>query len=102
METSLVPVTDDYDSGLYKICTRSADFCTRPVRDGHHDRDHERCRRYLCADHVRGLLRVAPQEPLDAGRQQAEEDLTMDMLAVVLGLVMFAVLYVLIFGIERI
>jgi hypothetical protein len=56
----------------------------------------------MCVGHGRGLLRVAPRKPPAAGGHQAEEDLTMDVLAVVLGLVMFAVLYVLIFGIERI
>jgi hypothetical protein len=81
---------------------RSADFCTRRVRGGDDDRDHERFRRCICADHVGGFLRVAASKPPDASGRQAQEDLTMDVLAVVLGLVMFAVLYVLIFGIERI
>jgi hypothetical protein len=56
----------------------------------------------LCADHVRPLLRVAPRKPPVADGQQAEEDLTMDVLAVVLGLVMFAVLIALVYGIDAI
>ena len=81
---------------------RSAGFCTRRVCGGPDDRGHERCRKCMCADPARGLLRVAPRRPPDADGQQAEEELTMDVLAVVLGLVMFTVLYVLIFGIERV
>jgi hypothetical protein len=82
---------------------RSVDFCTRRVRGGGHHRRHECSRRCVRADHARGLLRDTPRTSPDAAGRQAEEDLTMvDVLAVVLALVMFAVLYVLIFGIERI
>ena len=73
----------------------------RRVCAGGDDRDHEhRCSSRggpLC-----GLLRTNPRNFADGAGNTAKEHLIMDVLAVVLGLVMFAVLYVLIFGIERI